>query len=511
MWHLLLKVGDVEKTLRCVTWEKLHERMIEVGAPMLNKQMRSTFLMLAADATPEHSWSCTGENFQFKIRKIATSDPIPRDLDVADEIDHGSRDHATLGASSSFRWWNCSGCFNRAALLGCTSSTSIYAMEGTAAHELCHLCLLQGNDAIEFIERKITIEGHDFYVNDEMASAVQVYLDVCRSLQGPDVECLTEKKFNLKKLNPPGPMFGTADFVAINRATGKITIVDFKYGKGVVVQIERNPQLMYYALGVLCSLPSEVVVKEIETIVVQPRVSAKPKSATYQPIELFEWSVELMDRAKKAMDPNAGCNAGPWCRSTFCPASGRCATEAESAFNAAQIEFTAEVLHGEIIPPNKLPELRILTPQQLGAIKHNFEVLKGFMSSVDEALTQAIENGAEDTGWKLVSGEGHRAWLDPDQDNVAKSLAKQLGFSAEETHVTTVVSPAQAEKIAVGKLRSMGMKRKDAEPMVKQMLNKLTVRPPTKPSLVSVTNERPALPARGSEFEYEQLPANLSV
>lgn len=179
--------------------------------------------------------------------------------------------------------------------------------------------------------------------------------------------------------------------------------------------------------------------------------------------------------------------------------------EADAAFSAAQLEFTGEVLEGEIIPPEKLPAIAALTPQQLGNLKKNFEVLRGFMKSVDEALAHSIEHGAEGTGWKLVVEEGNRKWVDV--ETVPERLAK-LGLSAEETKVTKIVSPAQAEKIAVGKLREMGMKLKEAEPMVKQMLKQLTVRPPTQPRLVSDTNERPALPARGSEFEG--LPAFLN-
>lgn len=417
------------------------------------------------------------------------------------DLDHTSRDHAVLGASSSYRWWNCAGSLNLATKLCLKNSSSLYAKEGTAAHELAHMCLLSSQDTIEYIDRKLEVEGHTFIVDDEMASAVQVYVDVCRSYRADGVECLTEKRFNLKKLNPPAPMFGTGDFVAINRATGKVTIVDLKYGKGVVVAILNNPQLMYYALGVLCALPADVQVREIETVVVQPRVSTKPKRATYRPIELFEWSIELLNRAKATMEPDAPCKAGPWCRSTFCPVSGRCPTEAAGAFKAAQIEFSAELLEGEVLPPEKMPALRGLTPQEKGALKRNFEVLKGFMSSLDESLEEDIKNGALGTGWKLVSEEGNRQWTD--KENVAPQLIQKLGLTLEETKVTKTVSPAEAERIAVGKLRALGMKKKDAEPMAKQVLKMLTVRPPTKPSLVSDANEHPALPARGSEFVAE--------
>src|SRR6185437_16777207 len=98
-----------------------------------------------------------------------------------------------------------------AALVAPVASTSMYALEWTAAHQLCDMCLQSGQDAIEFIDRRIPIGTHVFIVDEEMASAVQVYLDVCREyLALEDWECLIEKRFSLDSLDPPGPMFGTA-------------------------------------------------------------------------------------------------------------------------------------------------------------------------------------------------------------------------------------------------------------------------------------------------------------
>src|SRR5690348_12704449 len=111
------------------------------GHALLDKVHRHTFLMLAADATPERPWSCAGEGFVFKLREIGEHPPIPKEeQEVTQDIDHASRDHAQLGASSCSRWWNCPGCFHLQKSLGTKGHTSIYAMEGTAAHQLGHMC-----------------------------------------------------------------------------------------------------------------------------------------------------------------------------------------------------------------------------------------------------------------------------------------------------------------------------------------------------------------------------------
>ena len=43
--------------------------------------------------------------------------------------------------------------------------------------------------------------------------------------------------------------FGTGDLVIV--ADDVMQVIDFKYGKGVTVSAEHNPQMMLYALGAL--------------------------------------------------------------------------------------------------------------------------------------------------------------------------------------------------------------------------------------------------------------------
>lgn len=460
--------------------------------------------MLAADAQPDKFWSCAGEQFVFKLRPLAEHDPI-QEADPMEDVNHKERGHSDLGASATYRWWPCLGSNNLIAALGVQNTPSIYMMQGTAAHELAHLCLLKGQDAIEYIDRRI----EEFVVDDEMATAVQVYLDVCRSLvrDDPDLIVLTEKSFTLRSLNPPKPMFGTADFVVIDKKNRTVTVVDFKYGVGWVVDAESNPQLMYYLLGVLCAF-SDIQITKLKGIIVQPRARTGKtiKEAEFKPSALAAWSAELIARARLTMDPDAPRQAGPHCQ--YCPARGRCPTQTEAAYDAAQSEFYAEPLEGEVIPPIRPPSKEVIsgvTPQQLGAIYAKFPLLRDFMNAVEEALRAAIENGATDTGYKLIANEGHRQWSD--EAAVPALLTSRLGLEEEETLKKTVISPAEAERIATAKLRTMGLKLKEAEPMVKRLLNGITTRPATKPKLVVDTDARAALPPRGSEFEFETLPA----
>mgnify|MGYP005814571999 CR=1 FL=1 len=509
MWQLYAAIGASKSIQSFEEWRAAKETLRCTLLPKCGTRVRQTMEFLISDATPDRLWACAAEGYLFKIRRIEKHDPVPGDDMATDpDPDHGSREHAALGASSCYRWWNCPGSLNLAehlrATTGLVEVTSSYAQEGTDAHTLAHICLLKGQDAIEYIDRVV----NERVVDDEMASAVQVYLDVCHGLmKQPGIECLTEKRFNLKALNPPGPMFGTADFVAIDKANKKITIVDLKYGKGINVEAEDNPQLKYYALGVICAL-FNIPITTIEAIIVQPRGTGRPvKRTSYKASELFDWSTELMKRAAATRDPNAPRAAGSWCR--FCPAAGSCPTQAEAAYSAAQIEFTADPGPGvEIIPPSnlpaKLPELRLLTPQQLGDMKRQFPILKQFMEAVDDALRAYVAQGFEGTGWKLAAGEGNRQWMNEDQ--AARDLVSKHGLGPSETHDIVMISPAEAERRLVAKLREAGFKAKDAQALVKAELAKMTVRPATAPRLVEESHPNPGLPAPGSEFVLEPAP-----
>lgn len=511
MWHLYTSIGETHSALRCLSWDKLQQRIVE-QAGHLDKSFKYTVQMLVADATPDKPWMCVGEGFVFKLRELQEHTPMSEVRSVVADLfsstslqtlDHSERAHSRLGASGTHRWWPCLGSNNLIQALGVPDVPTIYMLEGTAAHELAHLCLVNGQDAIEYIERTID----NFLVTDEMASAIQIYLDKCRIyLNDPDWECYTEQKFSLQELNPPAPMFGTADFVAVNKATGEIVVIDLKYGANWIVIAEKNPQLMYYILGVLCALGSKFYAKKILGIIVQPRVrSGEPiKEAYFRPSEIFVWANELINRARLTLDPDAPLTPGPHCKS--CGARGRCRAQKDAADEAAQLEYEVQPLPDgavEIVKANRSLPLAILSPDELGDLYRKVPFLRQFCDAVEEALSSAIDHGIEGTGYKKVANFGHRQWAN--EEETPKLLTSRLSLDEEAVYVRKLISPAEAERRAISTLREIGMKAGKAKDMAKSMLDKLTVRPLASPTIVPLTDSRPALPARGDEFEC--LPA----
>lgn len=179
--------------------------------------------------------------------------------------------HAVLSASSSHRWLACPGSINMCK--GIPPTTSSYADEGTAAHALAEICLGNKVDkAATYVGRPMYTDGKgkEYIVTSEMAEAVQVYLDTIRQdmLDLGGGELFIERKFQLDWLYEG--MFGRNDAM-VAEPFGILRVYDYKHGAGVAVEVENNPQLMYYGLGAVRDEKVAGAYEEIELVVIQPR------------------------------------------------------------------------------------------------------------------------------------------------------------------------------------------------------------------------------------------------
>jgi hypothetical protein len=352
--------------------------------------------------------------------------------------------HATLGASSSSRWMNCPGSV-RLSESAPPRGTSIHAEMGTAAHALAETVLARMQKLAARVEPQLflglNVGGKEatFEVTEEMADAVQVFTDYCTTLALASSEFWIERRFNLSALKPVLPLYGTADFVAYND-DGTLHVVDFKYGQGVVVDVEMNTQLLYYGLGAALSLEGRHIERVVLTIV-QPRAphSDGPiRTMTVSFAELLGFAGDLLAAAKAVIAPDAPLHAGSWCR--WCAASGMCPEQRDHAQLVAQTEFSS-------LPANTLPAPALLEPEQLADILKSLHVLEDWASAVRATAQAKLERGEQVPGWKLVQKRATRKWGD-EADVIAWLTSK--GFTPEEYATVKVKSPAQVEKL-VGK------------------------------------------------------------
>lgn len=369
--------------------------------------------------------------------------------------------HALLSASGAHRWLHCTG----SPLLekDFPDSTSVYAQEGTLAHYLCELKLMAYTG--EITKRKLTSMKNKLMKSElwqpEMDSTSEAYLDYVKDITmsytvKPVI--LTEKKVDFSQYVPEG--FGTADCLIL--AGDTLHVVDYKHGKGVVVDAGHNPQMMLYALGAMSELSLLYRFKFVHMTIVQPRVN-NISEFTMTADELIEWGEKVVKpKAEAAMSGKGEFEAGDWCR--FCRAKQQCKTRYESN----------DSLYPELSAQH---DPRLITLAELGEYLRRGRDMAAWLEDMKEyALSESLA-GAEVPGWKAVEGRGSRAFTDTDEavDTLIKS-----GIDESVLYERRVLTLAQMEK-AVGK-KAFG-----------ELVGDLVVKNPGKPTLVEESDKRPRI------------------
>lgn len=385
-------------------------------------------------------------------------------------------EHAILGASGAYRWMNCAGSVEASKGV-VPSGGSVYALEGNAAHALAEVCLEHVIDAKELVGNAVELsrdgdlvritswEGetmfkgarprqlaHSFKIDDDMARAVQVFLDDVRDdvaeLAGAGTRLFIEERLNLEPLLGRAGMFGTADVVIV-QPYGDLVVNDYKHGKGIVVEVEHNEQAMFYALGALAAHGTEFARVRIK--ITQPRaehVDGPVREWVTTPTELLAWGQMLLMAAEATDKPNAPLHPGSWCR--FCPAKagmGRDGKPVQCPALKAEIKAVTrysdnpEAPEGAILPASDDYE-------QISRALTIIPMLDSWAKDVEGLAQRAMERGIVVPGYKLVRKRANRKWIDAAE--VERKLKNRSGVKKADTHTASLKSPAQIEKL-VGK------------------------------------------------------------
>jgi hypothetical protein len=344
--------------------------------------------------------------------------------------------HSEHGASSAYRWLACPGSVSLSR--GIPEKSSEYAIEGTAAHGLAELALKKERDASFWVG--LEIEG--IMVTEEMAEAVQVYVDHVKMTLQIDDDLRLEQRVTLDKINPPRPMFGTADCVIYRRATKELFVYDYKHGAGVPVEAIGNKQLRYYALGALLSLERDEPCTTITAGIIQPRAQHSDgpiREETFSAGELLDFASELVEGVEATLKDNAPLNPGSHCR--FCKAAAVCPAKRDQAFELAKIEFGEDMLLPDRVDP------RVMPIEQVANFLKVADQIEDWLRAMRAHVQSELEAGRPVPGWKLVNKRATRVWADQKK---TIEWAAGLGLADDELFDKKVKSPAQLEKI-VGK------------------------------------------------------------
>ena len=360
--------------------------------------------------------------------------------------------HSPLPPSSAFRWMECTPSAKLNAAL--PDSTSEYALQGTAAHALCEYKLLKllGKDAKDPTE-DLT------YFDAEMADCTDSYQQyVSEQIEKAKHFCkdpivLVEQKLDFSKWVPQG--FGTGDCVIV--ADNVLTVVDFKYGVGVLVEAEQNPQMMCYALGALALFDSIYDIENVVMTIFQPR---RDNISTYElsKKELLQWADEILSPAAQLAAKGEGeFKAGKHCR--FCKVKAACRKRAEYNLELARYDFE--------MPAN-------LEDTEIEVILSKADELAAWCSDIKEYALQQALNGKQWDDWKLVEGRSVRKYIN--EDAVAETV-KKAGYDPYEHKVLGITA----------------MTRMLGKAKFENLLSSFIEKPTGKPALVPKSDKRPSI------------------
>lgn len=334
-----------------------------------------------------------------------------------ESVAHKKREHALLSASGAHRWMNCAPSAKLEAEYG-SNEGSVYANEGTLAHELSELILrkdvLKIISEAEFAKELEKIKSNSLYKN-EMYDVISIYTSYC--IEQYDAaraidDCAmfdVEQKLDLSEYVKDS--FGTADCVIL--ADNVMEVIDLKYGMGVHVSAEHNPQLMLYGLGAYSKYCLAYDISSIRLTIVQPRID-NISSWLISVEDLKKWSESILMPAAKAAEEGAGeLSVGEWCR--FCSVRNICRKLYEDRIEIAKNEFLGE---------------SILTDEEIADIVIRLPKLVEWANSIHEyAQTEAIK-GKQWPGLKLVESRSTRKWKS--EDEAAMAIIKEFPEISED-------------------------------------------------------------------------------
>ena len=370
------------------------------------------------------------------------------------EIDHKSREHALLSASSAHRWLACPS--SAVAAEAYQEQDTEYTKEGTLAHEVAEIVARRRVPQLYMdIDVQEYPEGH----TAEMIDCAEGYADyIQEQIKGPDAIVLLEQRVDFSPWVPDG--FGTADCVIIQGHT--MDVIDYKYGQGVPVSAVDNPQEKLYGLGALNDYGIAYDIETVRLHIYQPRIN-NISTDSLSAADLLTWAEkEVKPIAQKAAKGKGGYKAGAWCK--FCPHAGRCRELTKTCTEYVQTHQLRAAV--PVLAPHEVAEVLQMEP-----------LVSLWLNRVKSQALTSMLGGEQIPGYKVVEGkQGNRKWTDEVQ--VAETL-RDAGYQLKDVTETKLLSPAAMD-------RSIGKSK------VVELLSDLIDRSPGAPTIAPETDKRPA-------------------
>jgi len=322
-----------------------------------------------------------------------------------------------VGGSTAKRVMNCPGSVALVQKMPPQPSNK-YADEGTLLHNVIAEIVMSDKHPEEFLgttynEQVLTLD----LIDNKLLPALAA-LDVIDP--NKEMEYEAETRVGFGDLLPG--VFGSTDL--IGRVGNRAVVLDWKFGDGVVVEVEENPQLMFYAAAAMRTEEAKWAfkdVEEIEMVIVQP---PQVKRWVTTPARIAQFEKDLVKAVKLAQQPDAELKIGDHCR--WCAAKPICPQMTGAVDRALKTQVEA------------------IDVQTLGSYLANADILEDWIKDLRALAHQILDSGAPVPGYKLVAKRGTRQWTE--EKDVVHWLDGK-GLEPTEIYSKELLSPAQMEKV----------------------------------------------------------------
>lgn len=347
--------------------------------------------------------------------------------------------HSKLSPSARHRWGVCPASVREEAKYPERPSGPA-AIDGTHSHTLLEKCVNDGKTASEFVGQTLKDHDGEFKVDADRAERVQFALDYVSGCVGM---VISERRVHPDTLVGRDDMSGTVDIQIVTDSN--LEIIDYKDGMNPVAAKD-NHQMEQYAVGAIAEMIAQgkQPPQYVTCTIIQPKLRMKGLSGidshTYTLGELMVIKGKLIAEAAATDDPDAPFNPGE-SQCKYCAHGGACTARTTQALSNAGITFA----NLEVVEQTASKEPTTMTDKQLREVLEAAPLLRQMIEAAETEALRRFEAGQEIDGLKAVRGRGSRSWMY--EDDAMEEHLKKAGIPKSAIYKTTMISPAQIEKV----------------------------------------------------------------
>lgn len=330
-----------------------------------------------------------------------------------------------VSASMMSRLVPCPGSFKLSLDMPDVQVSNQEAEKGTTAHWLAAKCMKLNMRPHFWLEKNPV---NDQIVDIEMIEHVNEYINYIKSsYKGMLLDLTIERKLVTDDFE------GTSDYLSYNQVDKKVTIVDLKYGYGIVEVFENWQLISYFWLWWMNN--KNLPVDFVDFIIYQPRPYHPDGTIRKWTVHVDSLKVDYFPRITETLveiHMSGAMTAAAGIHCLYCPAMLYCQANLETCLNMVTVTS---------IPCVNEPDNWMLG-KQLEMFQYAQEILKQRITILQTIAESRLKQGQVIPGYGMVQSSGHRSW------KISDEKAKSLGIPYEKPKI---VSPRQAEIAGVSK------------------------------------------------------------